>query len=331
MTSAISIGSSSSVKAAKVAWNSSVNSFIDTCSIDLPRITHIKSDKSRTDEPRALSSAEQYEFKEGDRVEVALGYNGVNNRRFSGFVRSVNMGIPVRLECEGYAYLLYAIIFNRSYSTTTVRAILEDLTNGTSIKISPFVPNIPLRNVRFKNATGIQVLEWFKNECKLAVYFDFETLFVGTLFGSPTATVKLKIGWNTVKDDDFKQRVNDKTVRIVVRERNAQGEVKRVRSEVEKYSNEKEIRVRTGIPEIQLQEIANRLQSKQNYTGFEGKIVTFLEPYANKGMACQIDGNRFPEKSGLFFIETITGDFSKSGGRQTLDLSFLSNQVKVNG
>lgn len=323
MTSDITIGKLKEVKAAKIDWKTDVNSFVDTCTIELPRIKYLVTTKKSTEDKSELNERKEYIVKENDKVDLLLGYNGRNTRRFKGFVKRVVQGIPVKVECEGYAYLLYDIMVNKSYASTTAKQIVTDLCAGTDIKISSEIPNIPLQNVRFKNATGIQVLEWLKNECKLAVYFNFDELYVGTFFGKVQKTVKLRIGWNTIKDDDFKQREVDKNVKINIREKSVKGEVKRTPSDIKKYSNEKDVKVRAGIPADLLKQIANRLQTTSNYNGYQGDIELFLEPHFNKGFVASIDGNKYPEKSGNYFVEALKGSFSKSGGRQTITLSFL--------
>jgi hypothetical protein len=149
-------------------------------------------------------------------------------------------------------------------------------------------------------------------------------LYVGTIFGKTQKRVKLKLGWNTVKEDDFKQRKVDKNVKIVIKEKADNGEVKKTKSDVQKYSDEKTVKVKAGIPADLLKQIANRLQSKSNYQGYEGNITSFLEPSINKGMVAEIDGYKYPEKSGDYFVESVEGEFSSSGGRQISRLGFLT-------
>lgn len=66
--------------------------------------------------------------------------------------------------------------------------------------------------------------------------------------------------------------------RSLIQEKDGKGEVKRTKSDADKYSNEKSVKVKAGIPVALLKEIANRLQLKSNYNGYEGNIVAFLEP-----------------------------------------------------
>lgn len=325
LTSDITIGDYKKVKPSKVTWKTDVNSFTDTCTIELPRITYLKTVKTITEDKQEPNERKEYVFKEDDKISVLLGYDNNNVKRFEGFIKRINMGIPVQVECEGYSYLLYDIIFNKSYQNVTVKQLLTDLCAGTEIVLSAEMSDIPLTNVRFKNATGIQVLEWLEKECHLAVYFNFNELYVGTLFGKKGKTVKFRLGWNTVKEDDFKKRIIDRDVRIVIQEKNSKGEVKRSKSDTQKYSNEKLLKIKAGIPADLLKQIANRLQTKSNYNGYEGSITAFLDPAVNKGDIAEIDGYKYPEKSGSFFIESVTGEFGTGGGRQKMELGFLTS------
>jgi hypothetical protein len=85
-------------------------------------------------------------------------------------------------------------------------------------------------------------------------------------FGSKGKTVKFKLGWNTVKEDDFKKRLVDKNVRVVIQEKTTRAG--RSKSDVQKYSNEQLLKIKAGIPADLLKTIANRL-TKSNYNGYE--------------------------------------------------------------
>lgn len=321
LTSDIEIGDVK-VKANKVVWKTSVNSFTDTCTISLPRTKYLKSEKLTTEEI-GEEAKHTYSFKENDKIAVKLGYDGNNKLRFMGFVKRVNMGIPVEIECEGYSYQLYDVIFSKTYAKVSVKELLMDLTQGTEIVLSKEIPDIPLTNIRFKEATGIQVLEWLTKECKLSVYFNFNELYVGTMFGKKQEEIKISLGWNSVKDDGLKKRQVDKNLKIVIKEKNDKGEVKKTKTDTKKYSNEKAIKVKAGIPAEFLKQIAERLQTKENYKGYEGDITIFLEPYAEKGMVCEVIDKVFHERQGRYFIDSVSGEFGKGGGRQMIKLGFL--------
>ncbi|MPN17412.1 hypothetical protein SDC9_164765 [bioreactor metagenome] len=75
-----------------------------------------------------------------------------------------------------------------------------------------------------------------------------------------------------------------------------------------------------------MREIANRLQTKEDYKGYEGNIILFLKPYVRKGMVMELNGGMYQEKSGEYFIESVSGEFGEQGGRQTAQLGFLMHK-----
>lgn len=332
MTSKITIGSYTNIKPSAVKWKVGVGNFTDECTIELPLRTYTK-DEYKEDCTYPSGSTERSitelpddkrtVFKEGDSVEVKLGYNGNNTLRFKGFVKRINYAKPLVLECEGYTYQLRDIIFNKSYRNATVKQILVDLTHGTDIRLHEAIPNIVLSNVTFAKFSGQKVLEWFQKECRLAVFFDFDKLYVGhSKQGIAKPTVKLRLGWNTAEDKELKKDVSDSNIQIQIVEKSSAGSVKRTKSDKTKYGNVKEVKIRQGLSDSDLKKIANELQKTESYNGYRGTITCFLEPNFEKCYVTQIIDRLFPDRNGKYFVEQIDGSFSSSGGRQTLTLRY---------
>lgn len=318
MTSEIQIGQYK-VKPHAVVWRSSVLSIIETSTISLPRVTYLQNKVNGTEDNTVKGS---FVFREGDKVSVKIGYDGKNSLRFMGFVKRINQTDRLELECEGYNYQLPKV-FNKSYASTTVKNILADLTLDTDIKIDESTANVKVSAVRFKNASGLQVLEWIQKELHLAVYFAYNCIYVGTLYGRRKEKKKLRAGWNTVSDKDFKQRRTDENVLIQLVDKDAKGEVKKTKSDEQKYSQTKEIKIRAGLTAELKKQIANDLQNRENYRGYEGSVLCFLEPDIEKSDVIIFEDRRFPERSGEFFAETVEGRFDSSGGRQNVTLNYF--------
>lgn len=319
MTSDIQVGKYK-VKPHSVKWRSSVLSIIETSTIALPRATYLKNNLNATEDNTVKSSVV---FNEGDKVVVNLGYDGKNTQRFIGFVKRLNQTDRLEIECEGYNYQLPKA-FSKSYASTTVKDILTDLTQGTDIKIDQSTADVKVSNVRFKNATGLQVLEWIQKELHLAVYFSFDSLYVGTLYGRRKGKKKLRVGWNTVDDKDFKQRRTEENVLIQLVDKNSKGSVKKTKSDERRYSQTKEVKIKAGLDEALRKQIANDLQARENYRGYEGSILCFLVPDIEKSDVVELENRRFPERSGQFFAETIEGSFDSNGGRQKVTLNYFN-------
>lgn len=316
MTSHITVGTYV-VKVALVKWKCSVSNLVDTCTIQLPRLVFMPNMVPGTgvEVPRKFSKLQYQPFKEGDPVTVQLGYDNDNKTVFKGFLKRINQSTPLQLECEGYNYPLYNVVFNKSYPNTTLKKVLQDLTTGTGIQLSPYIPDMQLSNLTFKNVPGMKVLEWFQKECLCSVYFDFDQLYVGaSRYGIPKPRQRLLLGWNTVDDKNFKKNVPDTQINIQVVTKNPAGSVKKTKSDSQKYSATKEIKVRSGLPDSFVKQLADEIQKQQNYAGFSGNITCFLVPYFEKGYSVAIKDRRFPERRGLFFVETVEGSFDSSGG-----------------
>ena len=332
MTSTITIGDYTNIKPSAVKWKCSVSNFTDTCSISLPLKTYVRNKynilseyPSGTTEQQVAKMVQENKtvFKEGDKVDIMLGYNGQNTTRFMGFVKRINYAKPLVLECEGYSYQLIKKVFTKSYTSTTVRDILNDLIAGTDIILSDAIPIIPLKNVVFKNCPGLKVLEWFQKECLLSVYFDFNSIYVGaSKYGIKKATKKLQLGWNTVDDNSLKKDTTESNVIIHVVEKSSTGTVKRTKSEQKKYSTTKEVKARSGMPDAVLKEIANELQKLENFSGYKGEITCFLEPHFDNGYVAKIIDKTFPDRNGSYFVESVDGSFDSGGGRQKITLRY---------
>jgi hypothetical protein len=318
MTSDIRIGEYK-VKPSSVKWRTSVLSIIETCTIVLPRAAYLKNKLNTTE--GYVDGAKNVIFKEGDAVSVLLGYDGNNTPRFKGFVRRINQVDNLEIECEGYQYQLPKS-FSKSYASTTVRKILEDLISGTDIEIDEFTPDVPVGSARFKLASGLQVLEWMQKELHLTVYFDYNRIYAGTRYGRRKGEKKLQLGWNTASEKDLKKRKTDENVLIQVVSKNPEGKTKKTKSDEKKYSQVKELKIKYGVDPNFVKKIANDAQTKENYRGYEGSVTCFLVPEIEKSDTISVTDKRFPERSGNYFAETIEGSFDSNGGRQKVTLNF---------
>jgi hypothetical protein len=322
MTSDITLGQYVRVKCNAITWDCSIDNFSDTAVIKLPAIMGLK---KNGDEYERVQTGLQ--FTEGMKVEVKAGYNGVNLTRFKGFIRRINYAVPLALDCEGYSYQLRKILdFTKAYKNTTVRLILEDLTKGTDIKLSESIPDVPIDKATFKNVTGIQVLEWFKEKCLLTVYFNFDTLYVGALALDPKSSQTFRLGWNVIKDSDLKFNDDKEFVDVnITIESRAKSGVKQ-KAYAGNLNSQTKI-LRTAIRDKATQEqIAIEKRKQLVNRGYEGTITAFLMPYVVPGDTAIIDDTKYPQRVGRYFITGVQGSFDRSGGRQKIK---IGNKLSV--
>ncbi len=314
MTASVKFDGFKAVKPNALTWNRSVDNFSDTATIKLPA-------KANTEQYKIVITGTQ--FPEGTKVSILAGYDGDNDLQFKGFVRRINFTVPVEIECEGYSYQLRKKIgINKSYKTTTVKNILTDLIQGTDIKLHPAIPNIPIEKVAFQSASGIQVLEWLKEKCLLTVYFIFDELYVGGQQLAPGQTVKFRLNWNVIKDNELK--FNEKEfadVKITVLHRNATGVLsgQSAANNNGQVSGTKKIRTLLSDPTA-MKAIAERERKLLINRGYEGAIMAFLKPHFEPGMAAALEDRQYKQRQGKYFGTGVEGSFSKGGGRQKIKI-----------
>lgn len=322
ITADITIEGFKPFKCTAATWKRSIDEMCDTAKIYLPAYCRLKKTGDQYD-GKVLPTAK--EFKEGMAVTIDAGYNGNNVTRFKGFIKRINFTAPLEIECEGYSYLFGKITVNKTYTNSTVKKILQDITTGTAIKLSANIPDIPVVKALFINQTGLDVLHWLKDKMKLYCYFNFDTIYCGGVAFENKATVNHRLGWNTVKDSQllFNAEKEFSQVNIVINSRDVTGEMKKIKR-ITTYPNDKVVRVEGYNPnDPYLQVIRDQLQKKLDYKGYSGSITGFLEPYAEPGMASNITDNQYPERNGLYFIESVEGELSASrGGRQKIGIGF---------
>lgn len=315
MTAAISIGNFKPITATSVKWARNVDNYCDSAMIQLPAQARLK----RGDQVKMVQT--NSELSEGMPVTIRLGYNGNNKVRFRGFIKRINFAVPLEVECEGYSYLLRKLSFTKSYSSVTVKQLLEDVVAGTDIKLSSQIPNIPLKNIRFKNVNGYEILDYLKEKCLLSSYFNFDELYVGLKYLENKTEVRFRLGWNTVKSNDlkFQDKRELADVKIILEKSQLDG-LKKYASSGPKDGAVKKMDIRHITDQSILDAIANEQKAKLSQAGYEGKITAFAEPYAEPGMVAVITDRLYPERTGRYFIEGVSGDFGPSGGRQKIQI-----------
>jgi len=194
---------------------------------------------------------------------------------------------------EGYAWQLRNQNILQSWKKTTVKEVLQRIIQGTDIKLSDDIPDIPLPWFSIPNWNGLKVLEYMAEKMLLTVYFDNEVLYAGVeefkttaLVGNNSAVlqeVKYNIGYNCVLNQpNLKQRLaDDNLVQIRIKKRFKSG--KHVVYEAGDNNGQAHDKTISFIEdEKSLQGIADARLKRLKYNGFEGKITGFLQPIVNR-------------------------------------------------
>lgn len=320
----ITIGGFSFTSVNDVKIKRSIHSFIDTATILLPASARLKLKDNVKMPTTSMPTAKA--FKEGDLVEIWLGYNDEypNEPEFKGFVKRVNATSPCEIECEGYSWQLRRknVLWSSGKEKTTLRKMLEMLIDGTDIKLSDEIPDIQLEQVCEGNISGTDALDWIKKNLYLTVYFSGHILYAGLAYiPQPDKTaVEYTIGWNLVKDNQLKFR-NATDAKIMVK---AVYFNKRNKA-TEKTAGDSTGAIRTIFvqnieSEQELLQVAERKAQELRYDGYEGKVTGFLVPFALPGYRATLKDSKYTERDGTYLIESTEVKFGTSGARRISEI-----------
>lgn len=333
LNSDITIGQYKKVKPNEVKISLSLSNYVNTCKLKLPASAHLVCENKA--EINSVQTAKQ--FNEGDKVTVLLGYNGKLKTEFIGFVSRINVTIPVEVECEGYSYQLRKKTpVAKTFKKAELKDVLKYIITDTDIILDKDIPSCVLEKIVINCHNGVEVLELIKKALGDLVYIHFydNVLYAGLKFLDPQQTVKYRLGYNVIKDNNLKQRkaTNDKitiiykgkkkdgsNVEAVIKSK-GQSNVITTEAEAGNGGETKTIVTHSVTDEATLKQLAEAKLKKLSYDGYEGKITAFLQPFCQHGWKAILTDKSFPERSGDYIITSTEVTYGMSGARRTVEL-----------
>lgn len=277
-------------------------------------------------------------LERGDRIDIYLGYDEDLRLEHTGYIYRVNYTTPVEIECEGFEFLLRKDCPTKTWRSTTLLEVLQYLVKDTEIilkeqqvlevktakgtvKYKNSLPDVKFTNFVIKaGQTRLQVLQKIKDDYRLSINFLGAELWAGLTYTQNLGEVKYRLGWNTIKDNELKYR-NADDVQLKVKAVWVKPDNTRVEVEV----GDKDGQMRTAFfydvsSKKDLERIATEELERYKYSGYEGKITTFIQPFAMPGMVAILEDTRYNERNGNYYIIGAKSKFGTGGARRTIEL-----------
>lgn len=302
----------------------SIHVLIGTCVLQLPLNAVFRNEATATMQTLKLADA----LKEGDKVEVRLGYNGKLRTEFTGYVRRINYSQPLVIECEDELYMLRKVKMVQSFKNVTAKQIitaaLDQLRNehGVNILLFDGIPDIPIGNFYCKGNTAVWVLEELRKfgvHCFLVRINNVLTLYAGLQYGYNAGRVYYKFNSNTVSTDNLKyNNADDKKYRVTVVNFKKDGTQER-----ETYGEEGGDQLTINVYNAAAAEMRQRAESevqKLRVDGYKGDLETLLLPVAEPGMTADVHDPQFAERDGSYYVSTVTTYMGTNGTSRRVQL-----------
>jgi hypothetical protein len=289
-----------------------------SCKIKIPTSAHLVYNDKKAFE--SVQSAKQ--FERGDKVNVWLGYDDDLRLEYEGFISRINYKTPLEIECEGYEFLLRSPCETKTWSKTTMKEVLQYIIKSTEITLSELVPDVSFTKFIIPaNMTRLEALQMVKENYGMTIYFTGSELYAGLAYIVDKGTVKYRLGWNTIKDDELKYRnADDVSLKIKA------VWIKPDNTKIEAEVGDPKGSVRTlFFYNVESKEALKKLAAeeikKYKYSGYEGKITTFLQPFAEPGMKGELSDPKYREREGTYYITKTIVKAGMSGGRRTVEFT----------
>lgn len=289
-----------------------------SCKIQIPISSRLEyKGKGYTE---SVQTAKQ--FARGDKISVWLGYGDNLKLEFSGFIYRLNYKTPLEVECEGYEFLLRSPCETKTWSETNLKTVLEYIIKDTDIVLSDKVPEMNFtKYIIPANMTKLEALQVVKEKYGIAVFFMEKTLYAGLAYVIDLGTVKYKLGWNTIKDDELKYR-NADDVRLKIKAVWIKPDNTKLEAEVgDPEGSQRTLFFYNVSSKSELEKLAKEEMKKYKYSGYEGKITTFLQPFAQPGMKGILQDPKYSEREGTYYITKVKVKSDKGGGRRTVEFT----------
>ncbi len=306
ITSEIAIGGNVYPHFNSVRAESSWQMLTDACELLLPRKVRI--DKTPINKV----------IKVRDAVTVDLGYDGKNDRVFTGVVaRGVNPTFPLKVMCEDGMFLLKANRVTHQWANATLKDIVEHVAPGVEHKLL----DVQIGKYTIpEDWNSAKVFDDLKSSYGLQTFFRDGKLQVGLQYDSAYAKTKtfdfegniIEHGLEFITKDDIRLKVKA----ISIAPNNVQTSVELGDLQA---SEERTLHF-YDLSDTELKAAAERELERLRYTGYRGSFTTFGKPFVRHGDIVKLIDRTY-DRGGSYWVDKVERDCTVDGGyRQVIHL-----------
>lgn len=293
----------------KVTIHSSVELLADTASITLPACEY------------GVALDIEGKLKRGDRVSIGIGYTEYGIfEEFKGWLQAIRTDDgSITLECEDDLFLFRKDLANVQFKAITIKSLLNHVIKGCGLSYKLNCSyEWTYTKFTINAATGFDVLKKVQEECGADIYVKNGTLHVHAPAEKVGKNRRYDFAYN-VEKSDLKYRTSaDRKIRVIVKALLPDGTVRKVETGTT-GGDKKEVMCATS--DIASMKRRGETEAKRlSYDGYEGGFDTWLVPFAEAGDSAILHDADYPEKDGKYFINSVTTEFSSSGGRRNIEV-----------
>lgn len=307
LNSEITIGANTFDFVTDIEIKSTWKEFTDVATITIP--------KRITKKGQAITNGDNAIFKRGDKVEIKLGYYPNLVTVFTGYVNTVEIATPIKIEVHDAMFLLKQKSHTKSWKMVSLTELLSAVVSG--VPVNSVSAN--LGSFRITNVTAVQILDELKSTYLLDCFVQNGTLYVGRQYIAEIQKTHEIIVERDVIDDNMVW-TNEADTKIKLKAISMKPDNTKIEIEVGDTDGETRTAHYYNLSESDLKAIAEKELPKFKFTGFRGGFTTFGEPLIQHGDVIYYKSLKLPERNGKYFVDTVETSFGQSGFRQKIEL-----------
>lgn len=262
-------------------------------------------------------------IRRGDPVSIKIGYeeNGLQEE-FRGWVQRVSTDDgSITIECEDDLFKFRMSIPDEELKQVTLENLLKKVISGIgkSYKLN-CTYDWTYEKFVINTATGYDVLKKVQEECGADIYLDNDTLHVHAPAEAIGNDVYYNFAMNVEECDLTYRKAIDRKVQVVVKATMPDGTVKEIETGT---TGGDRIEIRCATSDDKSMKLRGETEVERlSFDGYDGNITTWLIPYCKPGDTAELRDEDYPEKDGRYFVQAVTTEFSKDGGKRIVQLGF---------
>lgn len=297
----------------------SYNTLIDTAEVYLPN-------NIRFDNKYIIDL-----IKKGDKIEIELGYNGVLNNVFNGYVNQIRPDVVMMLTCEDEGYIYKGVALDdKLYKAVSLKKLIDENYEGKYV-INGDIPNLGDFKIE-NNPTFVDLLLSLRQQYGITSYWRDRVLYIQPALYIQDKTTTFKTNYNIIDYGNLSYQDSDQT-RVVSKCLSINSDDTKTvwyayYKNGEIVSSKNPIAGRLSVMKIvnaPSEDVKNYAITRLNgqiYTGYVGSFLAFGKPFVRHSEKVEIQDTKFPERSGVYNIEHVNYTLNETGLRQEIGIKY---------
>jgi hypothetical protein len=246
----------------------------------------------------------------GAPAEIQLGYDGVLETRFKGYVARIHPETPLRIDLEDEIFLLKGTSYTKTFRQAELWQVIETIAGGMPYEAA----DVRLGAYVIKQASASEVLADLKSRYGLPCWFRDGTLHAGAAYAAGPRKHAYEFGRNVAASSLEYRRKEDR--KILIKAVSIQADNSRIEATAGTAGGDVRTMHFTGIRDKEsLKKLAESSLQQVQTDGFAGDITGFGLPATRHGDILEIRDPDFRgDRSGSYFIDKVRITFSAGGG-----------------